>query len=71
MECLAMNTHLNEIFLDVGETASGVKPLTVMSIDELEELLPFIHANKVSWTEILQSRLENWLATVKQNNFRN
>ena len=33
-----------------------VKPITVMSVDELETLLPNIEAGKITWKEILEER---------------
>lgn len=61
MECLAMNTYINEVFQDLlgGDVPNGLRPLTIMSIDELEELLPYIQQQGVSWTELLQSRFKN------------
>ena len=54
-ECLGFNAHLNERFItEVGSTR--VRPLTVMSINECEELLPYSAANAFSWAELCESR---------------
>lgn len=58
MECLGMNAYLNQMFrgfLD-DDVAEKITPLTVISIDELEELLPHIERGVVTWQEVLRSR---------------
>ena len=61
MECLAMNTYLNELFQDIRdrELVNRIRPITIMSIDELEELLPYIEQQRVSWSELLSSRFRD------------
>jgi hypothetical protein len=58
MECLGMNSYLNQLFrgfLD-EDVADRIRPLTVMSVDELEELLPYVAAGDVGWQEVLRER---------------
>ncbi len=58
LECLSMNKYLNELFRSLldEETAANVYPLTVISIDELEELLPYIGQGLITWQEIFRER---------------
>jgi hypothetical protein len=58
MECLGMNSYLDRLFrgfLD-EDVAGRVRPLTVMSVDELEGLLPYVAAGAVRWQEVLCER---------------
>ena len=56
-ECLGFNAYLNEKF---GEEVDSmrVRPLTVMSIKECEELLPYCAANAFSWAELCETRFD-------------
>jgi hypothetical protein len=38
-------------------TASSIQPVTMMSVNELEEILPYVSANLFSWPELLDFRL--------------
>ena len=51
----AVNTYLNDIFRE-EITDDRVCPLTVMLVDELEQLLPNIAADDVTWQELLTRR---------------
>ncbi len=56
-ECLGFNAYLNERFgKEVDSTR--VRPLTVMSINECEELLPYCAANAFSWAELCETRFD-------------
>lgn len=58
MECLGMNSYLNQLFrgfLD-EDVARRIRPLTIMSVDELEELFPYVEQRAVTWQEVLRSR---------------
>jgi hypothetical protein len=53
-----VNTFVNGLFQ--GEIAGlDVKPLTLMSVQELEDLLPIMASGKATWNEILDSRFTN------------
>lgn len=57
-ECLAFNAYLNERFQEEAPELAGVRPLTVMSINECEELLPYSAANAFSWAELCERRFD-------------
>ena len=57
MQTIAMNAYLNELFEQELDRNHDVAPLTVLLIDELEELLPHVHAGDFSWPEIFGARL--------------
>lgn len=55
-----MNCYLNQQFrslLDRG-LAGSVRPLSVISIDELEVLLPYVDQAKFSWSGLLSYRFD-------------
>ncbi|MEQ1887283.1 MAG: hypothetical protein ABL967_19625 [Bryobacteraceae bacterium] len=56
-ECLGFNAYLNERFVKEIDS-TRVRPLTVMSINECEELLPHSAANAFSWTELCETRFD-------------
>ncbi|HEY2472634.1 MAG TPA: hypothetical protein VGI45_32915, partial [Terracidiphilus sp.] len=56
IEAMFMNTFFNEEFQKEGVVDPKVKPLTIMSIDELEQVLSHVPDNDFSWEELLQSR---------------
>lgn len=64
MQTLAMNSYLDEIFRDEFDPGELAKPLTVLLIDELEEILPHIEAGDTTWQELLESRFVAGRATV-------
>ena len=55
-ESLAFNSYLDEHFRQDATEFAQIKPLTVMSINELEELLAYTAAGTLSWVDILQAR---------------
>jgi hypothetical protein len=63
-ECLAFNAYLNERFQQEAVDLTRVRPLTVMSVNECEELLPYSAANAFSWAELCESRFDNGQVSV-------
>jgi hypothetical protein len=57
-ECFAFNAYLNEPFVREMGDFRGVRPLTVMSIDEFEELLPYVANGTFSWAEVCEERFD-------------
>jgi hypothetical protein len=59
-ESFEMNAYLNEIFDAQRQlaTTTCVKPLTTMSIDELEWVLPLVADETVTWDELLDARFD-------------
>lgn len=59
-ESFEMNAYLNGIFDTYRDatTSSRIKPLTTMSIDELESVLPLVADETVTWEELLESRFD-------------
>ncbi len=51
-----VNSYLDEQFPRDATEFPQIKPLTVMSINELEELLAYTAAGTLSWDEILEAR---------------
>ena len=60
VEATFMNTFFNEEFGKEGIADARVKPLTVMSIDELEQALSHVTDNDFSWSELLDSRFNEF-----------
>ena len=57
MEAFSVNSFLNGIFQQYGAEIDGeVRPLTVMTIQELEEVLAHTSAGIFTWEELLDSR---------------
>jgi hypothetical protein len=58
LQSLGVNAYLNELFASLirPEAKHVVAPLTVMTIEELEELLPYVSSNVLSWATLLQER---------------
>jgi hypothetical protein len=57
LEALGVNAFLNDIFQSYV-TGLDVKPVTVMSIQELEDVLPCTQAGHISWAELLEGRFD-------------
>lgn len=55
-ECLGFNAYLNERFQLEVAGLKGVTPLTVMSVNECEELLAYSADGAFSWADILLRR---------------
>ncbi len=59
LECPGINTWLNTRFQQLLGSSPDrhlIKPLTVMSIHELEEVLPYFEAGDATWDGILEQR---------------
>lgn len=57
MEAFGVNTFLNDIFEQYANGITGeVRPLTVMSIQELEEALAYTSAGTFTWRDLFDSR---------------
>jgi hypothetical protein len=56
VEATFMNAFFNEQFENEGLADARLKPLTVISIDELEQTLCYVTDNDFSWIELLDSR---------------
>lgn len=52
-----VNTYLNDIFRE-DVTSSRIAPVTVMLVDELEQLLPNIAAGDITWQDLLGARFD-------------
>jgi len=50
------NTYLAERFAALGPHHSAVSPPTIATIDEFEEIAPYIAAGDISWRELLERR---------------
>jgi hypothetical protein len=59
MQTIAMNSYLDQIFRTETTPGENVKPLTVLLIDELEEILPHIYSSDTSWQDIMEERFIN------------
>jgi hypothetical protein len=55
---------LNERFQQEAADLTQVRPLTVMSVNECEELLPYSAANAFSWADLCESRFDNGQVSV-------
>jgi hypothetical protein len=60
VEATFMNAFFNEEFQKEGISDSKVKPLTIMSIDELEQTLSHVTDNDFNWEEMLDSRFNDF-----------
>ena len=61
IKSVGVNTFLNEEFQKFRAAAGydpSSKPLTTMSVQELEELLPQTNAGHVTWKEVLERRFD-------------
>ena len=60
LQTFAANRYMDEEFTSQLPTPrpAAVAPLTVMSIDELEELLPYLSAGDASWRDALDPRFQ-------------
>lgn len=57
VEAAFFNTFANEVFQREASPGPWIQPITVMSIGELEELLPYFVENHLSWGEVPEFRL--------------
>jgi hypothetical protein len=60
VEAAFSNAYFNEEFQKEGIDDLRVKPLTVMSTDELEQILPHVADNDFTWEELLQIRFNEF-----------
>ena len=60
LEATFVNAFFNEEFQKEGISDARVKPLTVMTIDELEQTLSHVTDNDFSWLELLESRFNEF-----------
>jgi hypothetical protein len=56
VESFFFNTYSNEIFQKEMAPGSCIRPVTMMSINELEEALPYVSGNDFDWAELFESR---------------
>lgn len=59
LESLFVNTYLDrkfEQFIDRDQDEVFIERLTVISVDEFEQVLPCINAGILTWRELLDSR---------------
>jgi hypothetical protein len=60
VEATFSNAYFNEEFQKEGINERRVKPLTVMSTDEIEQSLPHVADNDFTWEELLQTRFNEF-----------
>lgn len=61
LECFLMNTYLHEKFRTFAPEKIDdvfVKPLTVISVDEVERVLPNMESGAITWPELLNERFD-------------
>jgi len=59
MEAFAVNSVVNDVFQkEIAPWVHNVRPLTIMSIQELEEVLAYTAAGAFTWPELLDSRFQ-------------
>lgn len=56
VESFFFTTYSNEIFQKELPAGSRIQSVTMMSINELEEILPYVSASSFSWAELLDFR---------------
>ncbi len=60
VEAAFSNAYFNEEFQNEGIKERRVRPLTVMSTDEFEQILPHVAENDFTWEELLQIRFSEF-----------
>jgi hypothetical protein len=60
VEAAFSNAYFNEEFQKEGIDKMRVKPLSVMSTDEFEQVLPHVAENDFTWEELLQIRFNGF-----------
>jgi hypothetical protein len=54
-----MNRYLNQVFQGLfKERPHPIRPLTIISIDELEQILPYTARGIITWQELFNSRFQ-------------
>ena len=56
VESFFFTAYSNELFQKEVPAGSRIQPVTMMSINELEQILPYVSANSFSWPELLDFR---------------
>jgi len=56
VETFFFNAFMNDIFQKELGPGPAIQPISVMSINELQEILPYVEKNEFRWTELLRSR---------------
>jgi hypothetical protein len=59
VESFFFTAYANEIFQKEAAVGFGIQPVTMMSVNELEEILPYVSAGSFSWEELLDFRLNH------------
>ena len=57
VESFFFTAYANETFEKEVPANSRIRPVTMMSVNELEEILPYVSENLFSWSELLDFRL--------------
>jgi hypothetical protein len=57
VESFFFTSYANETFEKEFPAGSRIRPLTMMSVNELDEILPYVSENLFSWPELLDFRL--------------
>jgi hypothetical protein len=56
VESFFFTSYSNELFQKEVAGASTIQPVTMMSVNELEEILPYVAENAFSWADLLEFR---------------
>jgi hypothetical protein len=59
VESFFFTSYSNELFQKEVAGASSIQPVTMMSVNELEEILPYVAENAFSWAELLDFRFRH------------
>ena len=59
VESFFFTTYASENFQKEVPSGGRIQPVTMMSVNELEEILPYVSANAFTWAELLDFRLQN------------
>ena len=59
VESFFFTAYANEIFQRQLSAGSHIQPVTMMSVNELEEILPYVSDNAFSWEELFDFRNKN------------
>lgn len=56
VESFFFTSYSNELFQSEIVGASSIQPVTMMSVNELEEVLPYVASNAFTWADLLDFR---------------
>ena len=59
VESFFFTAYSNEMFQNEVAGTSSIQPVTMMSVNELEEILPYVAENSFSWAELLDFRFHH------------